>query len=245
MTGPGPRSRRPLVLLVLAALAIVAALGGAYLDWIWWHPMRAITTTLIAIGLIVVGVVGLLIRVRPVRFVGLGALAVGIGLIAGQVLGPVRELPTQSEGTMHVSLSRPAQVELDLPAMCQTVSTFDNLDVSADDMGALTLEDGTHSMMIRVTIGDMWPSSTPRDDRLSVDVIVSPVAIAADGFPVETRMASNSASDLQATVGQLDGSIAFDRLALAAGSSAGTAPIDVAGRVDWTCEMPRFSLERR
>src|SRR5574338_464429 len=159
-TSPRPLHRRRWFLALLAALVVAAAAIGAYLDWIWWHPERAIVTTLAAIGLLLLA--GLLVAIRRgvVRSIGLATAAVGAGLIIGQLVGPGRELPTHSDGTMTIRLTSPVVSEASGPADCATVSTHDQLQVEGDPNMRLPLpgRDAREYPFISPSVasGDMW-----------------------------------------------------------------------------------------
>ncbi len=117
--------------LLLGVVAAVGAVGGAIWDWYNWHPMSAVVATLVAIPLVLIGVVLLIIRARRSRQVGGVVLALGLGIVAGQVLGPSRPDFDGSSGSVTVALEQPHRGDLDRGASC-TYDTEGQFQVSGD-----------------------------------------------------------------------------------------------------------------
>ena len=76
------------ILLAAAVIFGIAAVLGAVLDWFWWPVYNGIVITLAAGAILVVAIV--LAVVPRTRSAALIVAAAGVGLIAGQNLGPSR-----------------------------------------------------------------------------------------------------------------------------------------------------------
>lgn len=227
---------------VVIALAAVAALVGGYLDWLWWHPTQGIIITLAAIGLILLAGALALFR-RPITgSAAMVALALGAGLLIGQTIGPARELPRSSIGSMTLTLVGPIEAVASGPADCSTVTAGDQLQVSQDVNTRLPLagQPAERHPFVSASFssGDMWaPDSGRRTDELVVSIYLNSAFETADGPPTEVWLRSDATSELTATLTGNDGAVAFSGLVLTEGdlqSMIGAAG-EVSGTLEWTC----------
>src|SRR5450759_4388700 len=90
-TSPAGGRGRIALIMIAAIVFVVAAIVGAYLNWIWWAYDGWLMIILAAGAILLVGGILALIGRGIVRRIALVVLAVGIGLVAGQSLGPIRE----------------------------------------------------------------------------------------------------------------------------------------------------------
>src|SRR5688572_9406031 len=100
-------SRRTLAYLRMLGVLLEGVAIGATCDWINWHPMSAVVITLVAVPLAIVGAVLALARPRGTRLPGLVVLALGGGIVLGQVLGPARPELQGVEGRMVLAVDAP------------------------------------------------------------------------------------------------------------------------------------------
>ncbi len=229
--------------VVIGLLLVVGSAAGAYGDWINWHPMDALMVTLGAIGLLLVAVALRVIRNRITRRVAVVFAALGLGVIAGQILGPSRPFLIQGEGTATVTLDSPTTATGTHIATCATVpdgtelqvSVDQNLrlDVVADDPSVPADIDQREFFGASITVGDRWrDGGLSRSDDIDLLVLIS---FALADTP-ETWMVATDASDLDIKWTNAGGTLHF------AGLTQGTdyptssgAPIDIRGTITWTC----------
>ena len=225
-------------LLVVAAIAAVA---GAWLDWELWEPYNGIVITIAAILLGIIAVVALLIPRYLSRAIGAVLGAIAIGLLLGQILGPARELPAISEGSMTVVLTSPQASESTHDVTCSSTSDEANLYVSIDSGRGIELGDVIIAH-VAFSEGDLWDATYPRDDGLEVWVQAQDAGpIADDGFPTEVVMVSDSSSSVTADIDGLTGTVEFAALVRNEEyeDDFGQAdPVDIAGTIEFTCEPP-------
>ena len=247
MTTPteGTARRGSLIGIIgLVVLAVAGGVVGAYLDWKWWHPASGIVVTIAAVALLVVGGVAWASRWRPIRPVALATLAIGVGALIGQNVGPSRPPITNVDGSITITLTQPpGATPITGRADCQLTDGGENFAISSDvnlriQVGEQPREeqDPFHLVVAR---GDMWEyGREPRDDRWSMLVLVGEAGpIADDAFPVEVAMVSDRDSQIEAEGGQDRGRLGFSRLTLdSTRSPDATEAVDVAGTVEWSCE---------
>jgi drug/metabolite transporter superfamily protein YnfA len=226
---------------VLLVIAGAAAVVGAYLDWMWWHPTKGILITLVAIGALLLAGVLAALRRRITARIALGAVAVGAGLLLGQAVGPSREPLQGAIGSMTLRLDGPVASEVTSAADCQTEASGDQLQVSGDINGRLPL-DGMDprqypSVSALFSAGDRWaPDSGRRDDELHVSLYLSG-EIQAAGAPTELRLRSDPSSELDARLDGSSGTVEFSGLVVAEGDVEAILGVDgdVTGVLEWGC----------
>lgn len=123
--------------LIAALVFVVAAIVGAYLDWIWWPVYSSITITIAAVVVLLMGgimaLIGRVIGRGVVGSIALVVLAAGIGLVVGQSLGPNREpLIQQTDGTLTLRLSSPVVGVATGPATCTNVASATEFVITGD-----------------------------------------------------------------------------------------------------------------
>lgn len=232
--------RQPMIAATALVLFVAGAIAGAWLDWIWWPPYKALMTTLAAIGLLLAGLVLAAIRRRATRLLALAVVALGAGLIAGQILGPSRESPLGSDGQLVIRLTEPVAIERRTDVFCSTVPTGDHVAVSMSH-DIRTGGEGDPALVFALSWGDMWDfGAEPRADALSLSItVIDTGPITDEGISSQLVVGSAPASTLTATTDGRNGSMTFDGLVpdTASGPSTGTPP-SLAGTLEWTCEAP-------
>ena len=236
--------RRPAKVLVLAAaLFAVAAVAGAWGDWILWKPYAGIMITLAVAGLLVVAAAFALIPRRLTRRIGLLVAAVALGGLAGQNLGPSRPALTTSQGLVTVTLTSPRAATGSAPATCELDSGATELSMWSDpnlrldilpvDPTAPSDSDQGAFVMIGVDIGDRWMAGPDRrPDHVLVGAMISGPTVKG----AETRMVTGRDSSIELAWTGAGGTVRFGgmtrdtRYAEAVGD-----PIDLAGTITWTC----------
>jgi hypothetical protein len=237
--------RRPSGLWIIAAgLFALAAVAGAWGDWILWKPYSGIMITIAAIAVLIVAGIFALIPRRRARQIGLLVGAVAIGGLAGQNLGPARPALTVSEGQVTVALTSPrgatgtASVTCEVNGEASELSMWSDpnlrLDILAHDPAAPADVDQRAFVTVGVSVGDRWiDGPSPRPDTVVVGAAISGT-MGKDA--AETRMTSNRDSSIDLTWSAAGGTVRFaglvrdTRYAEAVGD-----PIDVAGTITWTC----------
>lgn len=234
------RNARRWTWVARAVLAVVGAIAGAVWDWYNWHPMSAVVMTLVAASLLLVGGALLAIRARWTRRVGPFVLALGLGIVAGQVLGPDRAPLDGKTGTISITTDSPTVATGTASAFCSSdrdgqfqVSGDANLRLGLfdDDPTAPADLDQRAFVQISITNGDRWRNGgIERSDDLQLQIRIGPVTAGA-----ETVMLATDAStvDLQGTA--QSGSLRFADLAHRTGPDGAGGPIDIAGTLTWTC----------
>ena len=166
--------RRRWIAIAAVVVFVLAAGLGAIGDWVWWPVYSGIVITLAAGGILLFAVV--LVVIPRTRTVGLLAAMVGVGLIAGQNLGPSRPALQGYEGTMTINLTSPRPTSGTLPVWCSMDATGSELSVSGDTDVRLDIlpddptvpadVDQREFLFVGLSIGDRWQQgATPRPDR--------------------------------------------------------------------------------
>jgi hypothetical protein len=228
------RGRGPF-LLVLAAVATVAALVGAYLDWLWWVAYKGLMITLMAIGLLIVGGIVAMIRRRLIRRTGLVILAAGIGLLIGQIAGPSREpLLYQLDGTITLHLESPVEGTATGAVNCTNVASQTEFQVSGDPN--VRLDTDRSFVWISIDTGDRWAAldSGPRSNGVSLWIAVTPEAVTDKG-PATIGMHATQGSTVDATFANQGGRLRFSGLEPISGPDYTGASLDLAGTIEWSC----------
>jgi len=228
--------RRGIVALVI--VAAVAAVAGAVFHWQLWDGESAAVLMLGVASLLVlaviVGVTGLLARVRPLRIGAVVLLVAGIGMVVGIVAGPSREpLMQQFGGTMTLTLDSPVAATATGPADCTNVASGTEFSVSGDANMRLETPDRPF-VMVFANGGDRWAarSDAPRSDGIRFQIEIQPQAVPADGKPTSGVYVATSASKVETTFDRDGGRIRFSGLAPQV-TSMPVMPYE--GTLEWTC----------
>ena len=130
------------VRVVLAAVLLIAfglaAILGAYLDWVWWPVYWGIALTVVALPICLIGAVLAAFGRGLLRRIGLVILVIGVGLLAGQNLGPSRAPLLYADGSMTVVLDGPIVATASGPASCQNVADGTEISVAGGPTCAWT-----------------------------------------------------------------------------------------------------------
>ena len=228
-----PTRGRGLFLVGLAAIGLVAALFGAWLDWLWWPVYSGIVITLVAVALLIVGGLIAVIPRRRVRRTGFVLLVVAAGLLLGQALGPSREELLETEGTMTLTLVAPSSETSSIMAMCSLVASGTEFSISGD--ANMRLDDGSF-VSIYINTGNRWEvlRDVPRTDGVHFQISVMPEEVTND-LPTAIGMESVPTSTIDATFTNDGGRVEFADLAPMTGVDYSGAALDLAGTVEWTC----------
>jgi hypothetical protein len=244
---PRPSANLTARTLGVAALVIifaVAAVIGAYAHWILWHPMDGVLILLAAgVALLTAGVVAIALK-RGDRRVALVPLVVGVGLLAGQGLGPSRQQLQHDDGTMTVTLEQPNVASGATTAQCETVASgselqvygASRLDIGEDDPAIPPDIDQREFVTISLRVGDRWRDrAIHRSDN--IDLLMSVGGVVAD-VP-EMDFVANDDSLIEIEWTNDGGSLRFDRLVVdPAQDTAAGELINLAGVIGWTCRLP-------
>lgn len=246
MTG-ALRSRlrvRPATLVVLALLFAAGVAAGAYGDWINWHPMDALMVTLGAMGILLVAGVLAALRNRTTRRVAVGLAALGVGVLAGQIVGPSRPDLMGAEGAITVTLESPKSATGSHDVTCMFTEAGTELQVSGDPNLRLDVIDDNPNapadidqrdfVTVVITVGDRWrDGAISRSDN--VDLWLRVGRVEAD-VP-ETVMVADDASSIDIEWTKSGGALRFANLVPVGinGVDPATEPIDLRGTIEWTC----------
>ena len=228
-----PTRGRGLFLVGLAAIGLVAALFGAWLDWLWWPVYSGIVITLVAVALLIVGGLIAVIPRRRVRRTGFVLLVVAAGLLLGQVLGPSREELLETEGTMTLTLVAPSSETSSIMATCSLVASGTEFSISGD--ANMRLDDGSF-VSIYINTGNRWEvlRDVPRTDGVHFQIAVTAEEV-TDDKPSTIGMESVPTSTIDATFTNDGGRVEFADLSPMTGVDYSGAALDLAGTVEWTC----------
>jgi hypothetical protein len=227
---------------LLVVVGVAAAAIGAYLDWLWWHPTQGIVVTLVAIGAILLaGLLFLLRRSLTTRLAFVG-LAIGIGLLVGQWLGPSREPLILGSGRMTLHLTGPIQADASGQADCQMVASGEELQVSMDPNTRLEIEglEPQERPFVSGTFayGDRWqPDEGRRDDGLVLSISMGAAFEPASGPIPELLLHSAPSSSLEAGELGNSGAVQFSELVVSQGDAESILGVDgdVTGILEWRC----------
>ena len=244
--GPSPeasadrRSRPSAFLAIGSVVFIAAAVIGAYLDWLWWPVYDGITITIAAAGLLLAGgiawLAGRLLGPRLPRRVGILVIAIGIGLVIGQTVGPSRETLIMSGGTMTLRLERPFAASATGSATCSNGASQTEFAVGGDPNMRLDTPDQPF-VTVSFDVGDRWSAirDTPRKNGVRLEISSTSPLVTAAGKPSTLGMQATAASTLASTFTNSGGSIRFAGLSPEDGPDFNGAVADFAGTVTWSC----------
>lgn len=233
-----PDSRTIFIVALVIAFGL-AAIVGAYIDWLWWPHYYGLTLTLAAVPIVLIGLVIAAIGRRRVRRIGLVLLAIGVGLLAGQNLGPSRAPLLHSQGSMSLLLDGPIAATASSPATCQSVADGTEISVSGDPNMHLETPDRP-ILMIWFDKGDRWEAIRPgpRANGIALQITVTPSRIPDDGKPGTIGMGADATSTVEADFGATGGVIRFADLVPLAGTDYTGEAMDLSGSIEFTCDKP-------
>jgi hypothetical protein len=238
-----PARVRAVALLAFTFLLSFAL--GAYLDWVWWPVYSGFMLSIVAVAVIATGSLIAVAGRRMVRRGGLAVLAVGVGLLAGQNLGPTREpLIVTEGGTMTLRLEAPITAFATGTASCANVASETEFQVDGQVELRLTELDRVWYGAY-VDIGDRWAAldGGPRSEGVRLMISGTGLRIPDDGAPANVIMEATPSSALDVSVGIEGGSIRFAGLAGRAGPDLTGEPWDLVGTLEWTCGDPASQPE--
>ena len=240
-TAVAPPRRR--FIAVLGALFVAAALGGAYIDWMWWPLYSGLMLTIGAIAILLVGGVVLLvgtIRRGIVRRIAIAVLAVGVGLLAGQNLGPSREpLIRQFDGTMTLHLTSPMVADATGPVECTSVASATEFSVVGDSNMRLETPDRPF-VDVYLNTGDRWEAidDSPRKNGVRFQIGLTATEVSEAGKPMTADMQAAASSTMEPTFTNAGGSLRFAGLVPKTAPDLSGESMDLAGTLEWTCGQP-------
>jgi hypothetical protein len=242
MTVPSSGQRSKPRIALLSAIAVVflaAAVAGAYLDWLWW-PVAYGGGLLLALAAGVILLAGgalALVGRGVVRRVALVVLAMGVGLVAGQNLGPSREpLIDEGSGTMTLTLETPVVATATGTAGCRNVASGTEFSVNGDPNMRLDTPDQPF-VSVSLDIGNRWEvlREVPRKNGLRLTIDVTAALVTDAGKPTTVGMQATASSTVESTISNTSGSIRFSGLAPRTGPDFSGDSMDLAGTIVWTC----------
>ncbi len=248
MTGPtvaSPRWRGRTVYVVAIGALMGAAIGAAYMNWILWVPAYGggVLIALAAAATLAVGaVVAMLGRWSGrvwLKRVALVVLALGVGGVAGEALGPSRERDFVVEGTMTLHLVSPVAATATGPAFCTNVASATEFAVSGDPNMRLDTPDSPF-VSVSANTGDRWRvlREGPRKDGVWLRVDVTGALVPDNGKPAPIGMQATGSSTLTSSFSNAGGSIRFGGLTAQTGPDFSGGSMDLRGTLEWTCGAP-------
>ncbi len=233
------RNGRIAFIVIGAVVFVVAAGVGAYLDWLWWPVAYGGGLLITLAGGVIVVVGGLLALFGRgiVRRVALVILAAGIGLLAGQTLGPSREpLIYQGGGTMTFRLTSPIIATATGSADCLNVASATEFQVGGDPNMRLDTPDSPF-VSVYLNVGDRWTvlRDNPRSDGVLLAISITGALVPDDGKPSTVGMQAAPSSTLESTFSNAAGSVRFADLVAQTGPDFSGESMDLAGTIEWTC----------
>ena len=100
-------SRRWLIAVALAGIAVVGYAAGAYLRWTLWFTMDTIITWFLIVVIVVAGAILVLIPRRLTRLAGAALLVFGGAALVAQFVGPSRPELLGSTGELTLTTTSP------------------------------------------------------------------------------------------------------------------------------------------
>lgn len=200
---------------------------------------RSRTILLVALG-IALALAALLVALvgrGTVRRIGLLIVAVGIGLVVGQNLGPSREpLIAQFGGTMTLRLESPVVATATSPADCHNVVNETEFQVTGDPNMRLDSPNRPF-VMVYFNVGDRWAAieDAPRKNGVRLEITSNEALVPDDEKPAFVGMQAMESSTLEASFSNEGGSMRFAGLAAQPGPGYTGESLDFAGTIEWTC----------
>jgi hypothetical protein len=231
------RLRTPTILVALCAFG-AAAVVGAYLDWILWVDYEGLLITALAAIIVLVGGLMTLVGRGIWRRIGAITLVVGIGLIAGQNLGPSREpMIFSTDGTMTLRLESPVVAVATGSADCTNVASGTEFAVAGTSATRLETPEH-HTIDVYLNVGDRWEAidnGISRKDGVRLDLMATAAKIQDDGSPSMVVMGLTDSSTLESSFSNAGGSLRFGGLVAQPRDGFTGPPVDLAGTLEWTC----------
>lgn len=234
--------RRQRIVIGAVLAFVVGAVLGAVGNWYWWLPYEGIVIPIVTgVILLIALILGV---VRRTRSAGAFALALGVGLIAGQALGPSRPPLDRYAGTLTVAVTAPQAATGSQPVTCSMDASGSDLLVGGDSHLRLDIlphdpsipadVDQRAFFIVGLTVGDRWSQGPmPRADGINLTIILGQVR--AD-IP-ETRLTSAPSSTLQLERSLAGGTLSFRGLVSETPSNQAVGKhIDLEGSLTWTCD---------
>jgi hypothetical protein len=229
-------------MIVITGIAFaLAALVGAYLDWHFWVEVTG-GSLFVSLAAIIVVISSGVIAVRFHRRVRRGAIvavAVGLGIIAGQLGGPTREPEIFQDGTMTIHLTSPFLGVATGVVRCQNVASGTEFQVGNDGNARFDTPSADF-VLVEINKGDRWEvlGDVPRKDGVSLTIFVTPSTFENYAKPGTSGLTANPTSTLTSTFSNQGGSIQFANLVPQTPNDLSGAPLNLAGTIDWTCSPP-------
>jgi len=227
----------------VAALVIsfgLAAIVGAYVDWLWWPLYSGIVLTIVTVPIVLIGAIAAALTHGLARRISLVALAVGIGLLVGQNLGPSRAELLVGDGTLALTLDGPAPASGSGGASCSTVADGTEISVSGDPNLSLDVPDEP-LVSVWFEKGDRWEAlrGGPRaPDGTMLVITVTPRAVGEDGTPSTIGMGADETSTVEIDYDSTGGTLRFADLVPLTGVDYTGESMDLSGTIEFTCEAP-------
>lgn len=233
----GSARSRTIPLAVAGIALLLAAIVGAYLDWVLWPVYSGLLITIAAGVLLFIGWLVARVGHGTLRRMGLLVLTMGVGLVIGQNLGPSREsLIYTSGGTMTLHLTSPYVAGATGEATCQNVASETEFQVTGDPN--MRLDTATSPfVMVYINKGDRWAATEdgPRKDGVRLDIDINDAAVLEDGKPGTIGMQAIGSSTVEASFSNQKGSISFADLEARIVPDFTGGSLDLAGTLEWTC----------
>jgi hypothetical protein len=231
--------RRFAFLAILAIAFLLAAVVGAYVDWLWWPVYYGIVLTIIALPIVLIGGILAVITHGRMRRLALVVLAIGVGLLAGQNLGPSRAPLQVADGSMSIVLDGPVVATSSGPATCSVTEDGAELSVSGDPNMRLDTPDRPF-VNVFFDRGDRWEAyrGGPRSNGIYLVISVTPTAVPDSGKPATLGMGADESSTVTVDANQTGGVIRFAHLVPLTGADYTGEAMDLSGRIEFLCDAP-------
>ena len=250
LTRPIDLRQRARRIVVLVAVFVPAAAAGTYLHWMLWDEETGFVAIIGAVAILAVaallGLVGFVVAAQrgpahvhrgALLWGALGVAVVGVGLLAGETLGPSREPLILLDGTMTITLTSPVAATATGPMTCTNVASATEFAVSGDPNMRLDTPDQPF-ISVYLNVGDRWAvrdSGAPRKNGVSFRVDTTGALVTDSGKPATTTLVATPSSSIEAVFANAGGSVRFAGLVDQGAADPAGAVSPVAGTVVWTC----------